>query len=121
MHQTRTEYNVRVEVAKLFPNSNFANNNRLYNSSFNLTHKQIVWLYLRIIYIHGDDMDRYWKLKHMLWTLYYLKTYPTFDSLSKDVGCHRDTLSKWIYYTADLLSDLDMVSVINSIKNTLTP
>ena len=50
MHQTSTENNVRVEVAKLFPNSNFANNNRLYSSTFNLTRKQIVRLYLRLKY-----------------------------------------------------------------------
>ena len=105
--------NIRSAVADLFPNTFFGNCDRLYNCTFNMTHQQIVWLFLRIKFISGDYMDPHWRPCHLLWTLNYLKVYPTFDAMSVQVGCNHITVKKWILYTVnELLSNLEMVSKI---------
>ena len=60
MSESSSSYNVRAEVAKLFPNANFGNDDRLYISTFNMTHQKIVRLYLRIQFVLNDTIDAYW-------------------------------------------------------------
>ena len=120
MIKSSSSRNVRAEVAKLFPNANFGNDDRLYISTFNMTHQQIVWLYIRIKFVSDDTIDTYWQLSHLLWTLYYVKVYPTYDAMSVHVGHHRITVKKWVKYTVELISDLDMVSLIATNNKALT-
>ena len=51
-----------------------------------MTPDQIEMLVLRIQYIWVDDLQNTWSVEHFLWTLTYLKSYTTFDSLQCILG-----------------------------------
>lgn len=60
---------------------------RFLNACFNMTLDQMVMLVLRIQYIWRDNgLSRGWQVKHLLWTLSYLKTYPTYDNFQCIIG-----------------------------------
>ena len=119
--ESSTSLEIRSAVADFFPNTLFGNCDRLYNCTFNMTHQQIVWLYLRIKFISGDYMDAHWRPCHLLWTLNYLKVYPTFDAISVQIGFNHITVKKWILYTVvELLSNLEMVRLMATFFSTLT-
>ena len=88
----RTSNNVMYQVRKIYPNKdwsddgNVARYDRLYNSCFNMTLNQITCLVMKIRWVWGENIYRNWQVKHLLWTLVYLKRYPTFDQLQCDIG-----------------------------------
>ena len=87
--------------------------NRHYNACFNMTLDQIEMLVLRIQYIWGDDLTNTWGVEHLLWTLTYLKSYPTFDNLQCILGRDKKTINKWVLYTVDLIAEINMVSSLH--------
>ena len=114
----RTSNNVMYHVRKIYPNKDWSDDgnvsryNRLYNSCFNMTLNQITCLVMKIKWVWGENISRNWQVKHLLWTLVYLKRYPTFDQLQCDIGPDKKTLEKWIMYTIDLVAEIGMVSVL---------
>ena len=88
----RTRNSVMYQIRILYPNKNWAHpgnldrDNRFYNSCFNMTLDQITALVMRIKWVWGEGIDRMWNIKHLLWTLVYLKRYPTYDQLQCDIG-----------------------------------
>ena len=54
--------------------------------------------------------------KHLLWTLYYMKTYQTENVTVVFVGCDEKTLRKWTRLMSDAIADLDVVSVLFSLS-----
>ena len=114
----RTRNSVMHQIRILYPNKNWAHpgnldrDNRFYNSCFNMTLDQITALVMRIKWVWGEGIDRMWNIKHLLWTLVYLKRYPTYDQLQCDIGPDKKTLKKWILYTIDLISEIGMVCFV---------
>jgi hypothetical protein len=45
--------------------------------------------------------------EHLLWTLYYLKVYPTWDQMAVTTGVTEKTLRKWVGIVVDYLSNID--------------
>jgi hypothetical protein len=45
--------------------------------------------------------------EHLLWTLYYLKVYPTWDQMAMTTGVTEKTLRKWVGYVVDYLASID--------------
>ena len=88
--------------------------NRFFNSCFNMTLDQLSMLVMRINFIWKDNgLNKGWQVKHLLWTLSYLKTYPTYDNFQCIIGHDKKTIKKWVLYTVDLLAEIDMVSHIH--------
>lgn len=55
-------------------------------------------------------VDPFFKPKHLLWTLLFLKTCPTFDVLANRVSADEKTVRKWVWYgihaTANLIDQV---------------
>ncbi len=52
---------------------------------------------------------------HLLWTLYYLKNYPTLDTAAERWNVDRDTYGKWVWRVLSMLYlHLDEVIIIIS-------
>ena len=105
---------IMYSVQGLFPNQNWDGLtpdrlHRCFNACFNVTFDQIELLVLRIRYIWGPDIKQGWRIDHLLWTLLYLKTYPSEDYLECLIGKDKRTIKKWILYTVDLIAEIDMV------------
>ena len=119
MERTRTS--VMYQVRILYPNKDWSypgshsRFDRIFNSCFNMTLDQITFLVMRIRWTWEDDVDRLWNVVHLLWTLVYLKRYPTYDQLECDMGHDKKTLKKWILYTVDVLAEIDMVCIVHKI------
>jgi hypothetical protein len=45
--------------------------------------------------------------EHLLWTLYYLKVYPTWDQMAITTGITEKTLRKWVGIVVDYLAEID--------------
>ena len=70
-----------------------ANKNRFYPSLFGVTLRQLVLLSEIIKEFNEDDnVQRCWCETHLIWTMMYLKSYPTFDSLALRLGVSVNTL-----------------------------
>ena len=52
------------------------------------------------------------KHNHLLWTLYFLRHYPTHNQMSSWTGCSRVTTAKVIWPIIGKISELKMVSII---------
>ena len=52
------------------------------------------------------------KHKHLLWTLYFLRHYPTHHEMSSWCGFSRVTVDKYIWDIIDMISKLPLVSEI---------
>jgi hypothetical protein len=44
--------------------------------------------------------------EHLLWTLYYLKVYPTWDQMATLTGASEKTLHKWITFVVEYLAGI---------------
>ena len=63
--------------------------------------------------IHDQfNIDTYFSITHLLWTLYFLKQYQSRNVMTVLFRTSKNTLSKWIWYTLDLISNLNLVSNI---------
>lgn len=117
--------NVMYHVRILYPKkewsegANTPRDVRLFNTCFNMTLEQISLLVMKIRWVWGDNIKKGWNAKHLLWTLSYLKRYPTYDQLECDIGHDKKTIEKWIMYTVDLIAEIGMVSGVEN-KNCLT-
>ena len=47
------------------------------------------------------------KPEHLLWALYYLKVYPTWDQMSLTTGITEKTLRKWVSIVVKYLSEIE--------------
>lgn len=75
------------------------------------THPSVVAVLWRMVAgING--IDAYFKPKHLLWGLFFLKTYTTFDVIACRVGADEKTVRKWVWYAVRVVADLvdDVVS-----------
>jgi hypothetical protein len=45
--------------------------------------------------------------EQLLWTLYYLKVYPTWDQMAMTTGITEKTLRKWVGIVVDYLANID--------------
>ena len=117
--------NVMYHVRILYPKKewseggNTPRDHRLFNTCFNMTLEQISLLVMKIRWVWGGNMKQRWNAKYLLWTLSYLKRYPTYDQLECDIGHDKKTIEKWIMYTVDLIAEIGMVSGVEK-KNCLT-
>ena len=78
-----------------------------YKSIYGLTYIQtaITWqLLTRVEHKNGFQQ------KHLLWTLKFLKSYPTQHCMAHDFNAAPGTVMKWVWYTIGLLRKLKMVS-----------
>ena len=47
------------------------------------------------------------KPEHLLWALYYLKVYPTWDQMAMTTGITEKTLRKWVSIVVKYLSEIE--------------
>lgn len=117
--------NVMYHVRILYPNkdwsegANTPRDHRFFNACFNMTLEQISLLVMKIRWVWGENIEKRWNVKYLLWTLVYLKRYPTYDQLECEIGHDKKTIQKWIMYTVDLIAEIGMVSGVEK-KNYLT-
>ena len=84
--------NVMYHVRILYPKkewsegANTPRDHRLFNTCFNMTLEQISLLVMKIRWVWGENIKRMWNVKYLLWTLSYLKRYPTYDQLECELG-----------------------------------
>ena len=57
-----------------------------------------------------EEMSHYIKHKHLLWTLYFLRHYPTHHEMSAWCGVSRVTVYKYVWEIIDMISKLPLVS-----------
>ena len=81
---------------------------RLFSSYFGVTFDQLLLLANMIHELKNKDKS--WQTKHLLWTLIYLKQYPTIDEFTVRLGKSKNTIKKWLYITLDIIGDLPLVS-----------
>ena len=121
MESTRTS--VMYQVRILYPNKDWSYSGshsrfeRVFNSCFNMTLDQITVLVMKIWWMWEEDLYIILNAIHLLWTLVYLKRYPTYDQLKCDIGNDQKTLKKWILYTVDILAEIGMVCIVHKIKH----
>ena len=87
-------------------------NSDLFKKIFGLTPKQVAVTW-ELIY-HNILHDTSFKKKHLLWTLKFLRHYPTKACLSFDVGADGKTLMKWVWYTINCLCNLKVVGTMTT-------
>ena len=51
------------------------------------------------------------KKKHLLWALYFLRQYGTYNNMKVIFGASRVTISKYLWKTIDLLAEMQVVSI----------
>jgi len=51
---------------------------------------------------------------HLLWTLCFLKLYSPEVAMATLLGCHEDTMRKWVWVGIHLIKELDLVSFVTS-------
>ena len=51
--------------------------------------------------------------KHLLWTLLFLKGYSTENIHAQMAGCSAKTFRKWVWFTIDKLSNIEVVRTTN--------
>ena len=59
---------------------------------------------------HPEDYVNF-QLKHVLWTLYFLKNYPLRITAARTLGISEPTFDKYMWYGIELISDIDNVSI----------
>ena len=59
---------------------------------------------------HPADYANF-QLKHVLWTLYFLKNYPLRITAARTLGISEPTFDKYMWYGIELISDIDNVSI----------
>ena len=81
-----------------------------FSSMYGMTVEQFIILW-SIIY-QQMNIDPYFDIHHLLWTLYFIKQYSSRDVMSILFRVSNNTLTKWIWYTLQIIADLEIVSFI---------
>ena len=86
---------------------------KTYKSLYGLSLFQIyiVMCYLSKVH-HLPDYSRF-STKHVLWTLYFLKTYPLKTTAARTLKTGEVSFDKYVWYCIKLISEIDNASDIN--------
>lgn len=70
----------------------------------------IIWTFLE------PTVNRWASPDHLLWSLFFLKVYPTEAIGSSTVGVHEKTFRKWVWFFVEAISYLetDIVSIFTN-------
>jgi hypothetical protein len=78
---------------------------RKFKSLFLYTAKEVASLWENLDRRHG--ILPFHRPEHLLWTLYYLKVYSTWDQMAMTTGVSEKTLRKWVEIVVEYLANID--------------
>jgi hypothetical protein len=109
-------YTVDTIVVVMFKMMNMASSNitcettinRRIRSSFGVTADVVLAIWQ--ILIKKGKLKEKTRIKHLLYMLAYFKTYAAYEVFSSRFQCTEKTFSTWVWYMADQVATLDIVS-----------
>jgi hypothetical protein len=78
---------------------------RKFKSLFLLNVKEVVKLWDTLVHRRGTLPFN--RPEHLLWALYYMKVYPTWDQMALTTGITEKTLRKWVGVVVEYLANID--------------
>jgi hypothetical protein len=67
----------------------------------------LLWEFLEDNYKSKNDPMPFNRPEQLLWALYYLKVYPTWDQMAMTTGITEKTLRKWVGVVVKFLSEIE--------------
>ena len=81
---------------------------KIFKAFYSLSVKQAAELWILIIKSRHKSI--HYTIKHFLWTLCFLRLYPSGRVMSYMFHAHRDVINKWVWHGINILARLNLVS-----------